>query len=661
MQPAQERIWIGNRIIAAGFLVVLLLLAGVIAIGLRHASETDMRMRSVVENNNVKTRLANNLQTALHERALSMHAASVQTDPFDKDAEIQRFHAFGATYVEARQHLQQLPLTREEAALLERIRVLARESQPEVQAVVEMSTNGDQAAMFQQIHERAMPRQRAIAAQVEQLIRIRQQRTDMAMRDAEASHQQARNSMLLLSLFALLMGGAVALFVHFKVAGQARALARQALYDPLTGLPNRVLLQDRIGCSIALSRRAQRSFALVLIDLDQFKRINDTLGHEVGDEVLREVGQRLRDTVRSDDTVARMSGDEFVLLLQGFGEEDVPGFAAKLFAALEAPFIRENQDIDISASIGFSIFPTHAEDPVTLLRYADIAMYAAKRSGKGYAVYAADQEQLQKTDLSLKGELRTAIQTDQLCLHYQPKANHLDNRITGLEALLRWNHPQRGLLLPDLFIPAAEETGLIKPLTHWVLKTALTQLARLHQLGYPLTMAVNLSALNLRDASLPENISDLLADSGVAASYLTLEITETAVMSRPDASLAILTRLAQMGITLTIDDFGTGYSSLSYLQRLPVSEVKIDKSFVMYMQQDDTCNTIVRSTIDLAHNLGLKVVAEGAESKQAWDALAALGCDYSQGYYLSRPLDSGKLIEWLELTAYARSRYCESV
>jgi diguanylate cyclase (GGDEF)-like protein len=651
-QKRQEHIGISNPI-AAGFLVVLVLMASLTVVGLRHVAETNARLKGIVENNNVKTDLATSMQAALRERALSMHALSVLTDSFDKDAEVQRFDALGAAYVEARQHLENLSLSKEESAILERIRSLTREAQPEVQAVVDLSMAGGEAEIYDRIRNSAIPRQREIAEQVNALIRQQQDLTAAAVRDAEVSYNEVRDLMYLLGASALLVGLMIALFVSRRVSRQAEELAAQALYDPLTGLPNRSLLQDRLEQGIALSRRVKRPFAVALMDLNRFKEVNDTLGHEVGDELLREVGERLRQTVRAEDTVARMGGDEFVVILHDLTEAGVPSLADKLLAALETPFVWENQSIDLGASVGISLFPSHAEDPGSLIRYADIAMYAAKRSGKGHALYAPEQERVSRSDLSLNSELREAIQSNQLSLHYQPKIDHRSRRVVGLEALVRWNHPQRGLLSSDQFIPLAEEAGLIGALTHWVLKAALTQLAGLHAQGHPLTMGVNLSARSLQDMELPGVISNLLADSGVAAEYLTLEITESAVMSNPSDGLVILTKLDRMGITLAIDDFGTGYSSLAHLKQLPVDEIKIDKSFVIDMEANENDAVIVRSTIDLAHNLGLRVAAEGVETPGAWDILTALGCDHSQGYYMSKPLPAERLIEWLEQSPWA--------
>jgi diguanylate cyclase (GGDEF)-like protein len=639
----------------AGFLVVLVLMVSLTFIGLRYVADANQRLRDIAQNNNAKTELATVMHSTLRERALAMHALPILSDSFDKDEEIQRFNKDGATYIEARRRLEGMTLTREESDILARIRDLTREAQPVVQEVVEMTTfNNDQAEIFEKIRSVAMPRQREIADQLGVLLDLQRKQTATAVRNAEASYVQVRNLMFLLGAAALFAGLAIAWFVSRRVTQQARQLANQAMYDPLTGLANRSLLHDRLEHEIAHSTRAATSFGVILMDLDRFKLINDTLGHDVGDEVLREVGRRLKEALRGADTVSRLGGDEYVLLIHDLEEKDVPRITNKLLDALEQPFHWQDQSIDLGASLGVSLYPSQCADPGTLIRCADIAMYVAKRSGKGYMLYAPDQETT-SLDLSLKSELRKAIQSDQLSLYYQPKIDHASRRVVGLEALVRWNHPQRGFLAPDKFIPLAEEAGLIGLLTQWVLKTALKQLAQLRAEGHLLTVAVNLSARNLHDISLPTSILALLSESGVAAEHLILEITESAVMSNPSDGLAILTELDRMGVMLAIDDFGTGYSSLAYLKQLPVDELKIDKSFVMDMEENDNDAVIVRSTIDLAHNLGLKVTAEGVETKGAWDALTSLGCDRSQGYFMGRPMPVEKLKEWLNESAWAKA------
>ena len=653
MKRNMQHLGMGVRI-GIGFIVVLALMATLSAIGLRYVADANQRLKNIAQDNNVKIELATEMHSALRERALSMHALPVLADPFEKDAEIQRFNLQGTLYIKARDRLEKMSLSPKESAILADILKLTREAQPEVQAVVDMSIfSDDHTEIFDRIRNVAMPKQRAIAEQVSALLELQREQTAAAVRNAEISYARVRNLMISLGMMALVIGLIIAGFVSRRATRQARQLAAQAMYDPLTGLANRCLLHDRLEHAIDLSNREQTSFGVILMDLDRFKEVNDALGHNVGDELLREVGHRLKETVRAEDTVARLGGDEYVMLIHKLDHKGVSIVANKILAALDKPFHWQNQSIDLSASLGFSFYPSQCSDASELLRCADIAMYVAKRSGNGYTLYAPDQERINRGDLSLKSELREAIHSNQLSLHYQPQIDHRSQRVVGLEALVRWNHPQRGFLGPDKFIPLAEDAGLIGPLTQWVLGAALKTLVSLHRQGHALTMAVNLSARNLHDMALPATILAMLDESGAPPESLVLEITESAVMSNPSDGLAILTELDRMGVTLAIDDFGTGYSSLAYLKSLPVDELKIDKSFVMDMEENDNDAVIVRSTIDLAHNLGLRVVAEGVETQAAWDTLGILGCDSSQGYFMGRPMPLDKLESWLGESAWS--------
>ena len=653
MKKNTRHLGIGVRI-GGGFVIVLALMVALGVIGLRYAAEANQRLKDIAQTNNVKIELATEMRSALRERAISMHTLPSIVDAFEKDDEIQRFNAEATRYAKARTRLESMPLSPQESEILAKIFEMTREAGAEVQVVVDRSAFiDDPADVFEWIRNVAMPRQRAIAGQVNLMLELQRSQTAAAVQDAENSFSRVRNLMLGLGTTALLTGIMIAGFVGQRVTRQARQLETQAMYDLLTGLPNRSLLHDRLHHEIGLSKREHASFGVILMDLDRFKEVNDTLGHGVGDEVLREVGRRLREAIRAEDTVARLGGDEYVLLIHNLEPEDAALIANKIFAVLNKPFHWQNQSIDLGASLGLSFYPSQCDDAGGLLRCADIAMYVAKRSGQGYALYSPDQELTSRDDLSLKSELREAIQSDQLSLYYQPQIDHRSQRVSGLEALVRWNHPSRGLLAPDQFIPLAEDAGLIAPLTHWVLKTALAQLVALQNKGYDLTMAVNLSARNLHDMELPTSILALLAESGVAPQDLILEITESAVMTNPSNGLTILTQLDRMGVTLAIDDFGTGYSSLAYLKRLPVDELKIDKSFVTDMEENDNDAVIVRSTIDLAHNLGLKVTAEGVETRGAWDLLEILGCDNSQGYFMGKPMPAEKLEAWLQASAWS--------
>jgi len=429
--------------------------------------------------------------------------------------------------------------------------------------------------------------------------------------------------------------------------GQSAALEYQALHDALTDLPNRVLLADRLRQAILRAQRGSDQFAFLLMDLDHFKEINDTLGHQYGDLILQQVAKRVREALRESDTVARLGGDEFAVLLATSDEDHASQVAGKLLKLLERPFVLEGQALHIGASIGISIYPIHGRDEMTLMRLADVAMYVAKRATRGFAIYDAETDEHNPRNLTLLGELRSAIDLDELVLYYQPKVNLKTGKISGVEALVRWRHPQHGLMFPEEFVPLAEQTGLIKALTMWVLKEGVRQYQVWQQAGLDLDVAINLSVRNLQDMQFPERVAKILETISKPVTKLWLEITETAIMQDPERAQTILDGLTKINVMFSIDDFGTGYSSLAYLKQLPVREIKIDKSFVLGMMTNDNDAVIVRSIIDLAHNIGLHVIAEGVEDEATVNALVKLGCDLAQGYYYAKPLPVAEFHRWL--------------
>jgi diguanylate cyclase (GGDEF)-like protein len=426
------------------------------------------------------------------------------------------------------------------------------------------------------------------------------------------------------------------------------ALAHQALHDPLTTLPNRTLLHDRLQQAILAARRDGTALSFLLMDLDRFKEVNDTFGHHYGDLLLQQLAARLQTILRESDTVARLGGDEFGLLLPGTTAMGATWVADKLLMALEQPFVLEGHSFVVEASIGITAYPQHGEDVTTLLRRADIAMYGAKRAGGGYALYTPGEDQHGPRRLALMADLRAAIAHDQLLLHFQPQVDLATGCTRHVEALVRWKHPQHGFMPPDHFIPLAEQSGLIRPLTRWVLDAALRTCHEWHGAGLDVNTAVNLSARSLDDLHLAGLITELLATWGLTPCALTVEVTESALMVDSVRAMQVLTGLHDLGVRIAIDDFGTGYSSLSHLRRLPVDEIKIDKSFVVDMAAREDNALIVRSIIDLAHHRDLAVVAEGVETLQIRDLLAGLGCDMAQGYGVSRPLPAADLTRWLQ-------------
>ncbi|MEJ7891486.1 MAG: EAL domain-containing protein [Solirubrobacteraceae bacterium] len=428
------------------------------------------------------------------------------------------------------------------------------------------------------------------------------------------------------------------------------SLTHQALHDSLTGLPNRVLFRDRVEHAIQLAIRAGEHLSLLVMDLNGFKQVNDSYGHKHGDTLLKLVADRLVDCLREGDTVARLGGDEFgILPIGGTDLADAAAVAWKVEQALQPPFLIEGHSIEVGVSIGITVVPEHGDNVDDLLRRADLAMYDAKRAGTGHAVFAAEQEDAPARELALVRDLRHCVERDELVLHYQPKVDLTTRQTVGVEALIRWNHPSGKLLAPDAFMPVVERSELMVPISEWVINEALRQLQSWREDGYDLTMAVNIGARCLvPGTSLFDTIDELTRHWGIPPDKLTLELTECALIDT--AAPGLLEQLQHE--RLSIDDFGTGYSSLVYLQRLPVVEIKADRSFVTTLATVPADATIVRSTIDLAHNLSLKVVAEGVEDETTMDRLIEYGCDEAQGYFFSRPLPGDEIEHWLETSPF---------
>jgi len=442
-----------------------------------------------------------------------------------------------------------------------------------------------------------------------------------------------------------------------EVIAETYALEYQAQHDNLTNLPNRALLLERLETELQAMQEDGEPLSLFIMDLDQFKEVNDTLGHHVGDRLLQEVGRRLVSVLRRNDTVARLGGDEFAVLLPGADYQRSKAVCRKILAAMERPVKVESFRLRAGISIGVALGPEHGQDANMLMQHADVAMYEAKRHQRGFSFYTADRDDHSISRLGLSGELKEAIEKDQLMLEYQPMVDIKTGKIFCAEALVRWCHPEFGCVPPEEFITTAEQTGVIRPLTLWVIDQALGQTVSWDRSGIDLRISVNLSVRCLQDRKLPGQIQKLVDKHQVDPRRVILEITESAIMLDPLTARRVMRRLSSMGFQLSIDDFGTGYSSLAYLKQLPVDEIKIDKSFVTQMDQDENDAVIVRATIDLAHNLGLKVVAEGVESTDVWDLLEMLGCDTAQGFFIRKPLEPHELTEWLCSREWGKARW----
>jgi len=459
------------------------------------------------------------------------------------------------------------------------------------------------------------------------------------------------SSQVRVSLFALGLAAGAMLAAAVRAQLAARQLERMAeqrrvaaATDELTGLPNRRALYTEGSARLVAAGGGHQ--ALLMLDLDRFKEVNDTLGHRAGDQLLVQLGDRLRSGLRHDDVLARLGGDEFAVLLHDAGRDEAVEAARRLSAAVAQPVVLEETSLRIGVSIGIAVFPDDASDLSGLLRKADIAMYKAKTSQRDYHVYSAADDVDAAAALQLAQELRTALETDELVLHYQPKVDLETGDVHSVEALVRWDHPTRGLLYPGDFLRLVEESGLMPALTRVVLAKALDQVAAWERAGHPLTVAVNLSASSLSDTDLPSQVASMLADRALPPSSLQLEITEEFLLVDRDLAHAILTRLRTSGVKISVDDFGAGYNSLAYLRDLPIDELKLDRSFVTPMTHDTRSAALVASTIRLAHSLGLRIVAEGVETERAYTELTRLGCDEAQGYYMTRPVTAAELDEW---------------
>ncbi|MDP9436672.1 MAG: EAL domain-containing protein [Actinomycetota bacterium] len=453
----------------------------------------------------------------------------------------------------------------------------------------------------------------------------------------------------LLALAALLVAG-VRTALTFRDVRSLAESRHQARTDDLTGLANRRLFGEQLDAALAGAERGPEPLSVLLIDLDRFKEVNDSLGHAAGDRLLVEVGRRFSDRLRVSDALARLGGDEFAVLLPGTDLARAEVVAHSLVDALSEPFLIAGITLHVDASVGVAAFPEHAVTAEELLRRADVAMYSAKRQRAGVQRYQPQADEHSRERLELVETLRDGLETGQIVVHYQPKIEVATGRTVGVEALVRWQHPQRGLLYPDAFIPLAEHSGLMRRLTEVVLSVSLDQCAQWREQGLELTVAVNLSASSLLDAALPTYIAGLLADRDLPAAALEVEITESVLMADRVRSIEVLLALRELGVRIAVDDYGTGYSSLAYLRELPVHELKLDKSFVMHLDEDPLAAAIVRSTVGLSHSLGLGMVAEGVETAGALTELQIYGCDLAQGYHIGRPQPADQLTSQLQAT-----------
>ena len=443
----------------------------------------------------------------------------------------------------------------------------------------------------------------------------------------------------------------VVLVVHLSLASIRRS-EHLALHDELTELPNRTLMEERLDHGLLVAKRQQEPLIILLMDLVRFKEINDSLGHIYGDYLLQEVAHRMHGLVRNSDTLARVGGDEFALILPATTLSQAVMISQKISDAVEEPFMIEGHNVNVGISIGIAMYPEHGVNSESLILSADMAMYDAKRNGVVYAIFNPNQDRITFNRLVMVGELRKALQCNQMFLEYQPKVSLKKKGMIGVEALLRWHHPEKGVIGPDDFIPLAEQAGLIKNLTTLVLDKTLEQCAFWKQDGLHIPIAVNLSIKNLHDLNFPSEVKKMLEKWEIDPHLLVLEITESCIIVDQERVVRVVKELENIGVKLSIDDFGTGYSSISYLKKFPAREIKIDKSFIIDMVSNEENAIIVRSTIDMVHNIGCKVVAEGVEDEETLNLLVGLGCDFLQGFHICRPLSPIQITEWFRSSSW---------
>jgi diguanylate cyclase (GGDEF)-like protein len=517
--------------------------------------------------------------------------------------------------------------------------------------VVRFGERGDMANAALQADVSALAAS-SLRKQIAQAVAAKRNQTTEYLKEADQASQELRTLAWIafaVDLFLLGLCSLVLLDHQRRIRRQATQSMHDALHDGLTGLANRTLLGERAERGVREADRYDRPVGLLLIDLDRFKEVNDTLGHHTGDILLRQIAKRLQTASRDVDVVARLGGDEFAVLLPRIGSIDNATAAAeRIHEELCVPVDIDGMRLEVGASIGVAVYPCHADTAEQLLQHADVAMYAAKRSRRGVTEYAPGLNDHSAGRLALVGELRDAIERDELVLHYQPKADARTGEVCGAEALVRWHHPRRGLLGPLEFIPVAEDNKLIRPLTRWVLDRALAQCRAWLSAGEEMPVAVNIGADCLQDETFPATVAELLDQHALPPYLLTLELTESAMITHPKRAAGVMRELGERGVRLSIDDFGTGYSSISLLRQLPVHEMKLDRTFVSRMRTDAGSNAIVRALLDLGRRFGLQMVAEGIEDIETWTELAALECDAIQGFYLGRPMPAAEFDAWLD-------------
>lgn len=645
MLPATWR-----RVLLAGFIVQLFLILFVTTIGLQQLRLTANNLDTVIDVHMRKLSLTKTMMAAARERTLSMFRLSMSHDPFERDQLFVQFNQHGAEFAAARMALLGMPLSPREHELIDlqgRLTGIARPMQNRV--VDALNSDSDQRAE-ERVLSSAIPAQNNVLSVLSLLDTETQKLALEASRKAHQAHEVARFWMYLLSGIALLLGMFVAAAVMYYTKRASRERHHLATHDALTGLPNRMLFMDRLEQSLVRAQRRNTLVGVMFIDLDRFKRVNDTLGHASGDALICEVAQRLRATTRAEDVVARLGGDEFGVVIDVARISQVLQVVEKILGVVSEPYRIAERELFSSCSIGVSVYPNDGSDGTSLLKHADTAAFTAKNGGRNrFQLYDAAMNTMAEERLQLETELHYALERNEFLFHYQPKLNLETGRIQGVEALIRWNHPGKGLLSPAVFLELLEESGGIVKVGRTLLRSACFQTASWHAAGFvDLDVAVNISGKEFWHDNLVADVREALEQSGLPPHSLHLELTEGIFMQDVEAAVSLILALKALGVAVAIDDFGTGYSSLAHLKRFPLDILKIDRYFVKDIPHAPINEALIGSILALCRGLKLGTVAEGVENREQLDVLRKLGCQIVQGYFISRPVPADEIAALLD-------------
>lgn len=645
MLPATWR-----RVLLAGFIVQLFLILFVTTIGLQQLRLTANNLGTVVDVHMRKLSLTKTMMAAARERTLCMYRLSMSHDPFERDQLFVQFNQHGAEFASARMALLNMPLSPREHELIDLQGHLTGIARPMQNRVVDaLSGDFDQKAE-EQVLSSAIPAQNNVLSVLALLDTETQKLALEASRKAHQAHEVARFWMYLLSGIALLLGMFVAAAVMYYTKRASRERHHLATHDALTGLPNRMLFMDRLEQSLVRAQRRNTLVGVMFIDLDRFKRVNDTLGHASGDALICEVAQRLRAATRAEDVVARLGGDEFGVVIDVARISHVLQVVEKILGAVSEPYRIAERELFSSCSIGVSVYPNDGSDGTSLLKHADTAAFTAKNGGRNrFQLYDAAMNTMAEERLQLETELHYALERNEFLFHYQPKLNLNSGRIQGVEALIRWNHPGKGLLSPAVFLELLEESGGIVKVGRTLLRSACFQTASWHAAGFAnLDVAVNISGKEFWHDNLVTDVREALQASGLPPHALHLELTEGIFMQDVEAAVSIILALKGLGVAVAIDDFGTGYSSLAHLKRFPLDILKIDRYFVKDIPHASVNEALISSILALCRGLKLGTVAEGVENREQLEVLRKLGCQVVQGYFISRPVPADEIAALLD-------------